>query len=78
MRFLLGPLIIVLGVAMMKYSFWITQQTGKIDFAERYLQSPLAGTYTWWKLVGLILIALALGWMGGLLDFGAATTTPGI
>ncbi len=78
MRYVFGPLIIVLGVLMMKYSFWITQQTGKIDFAERYLAAPLAGTYTWWKIVGLIFIILALAWMGGFLDFGSATTTPGI
>ena len=78
MRYVLGPLIIVLSVLMIKYSFWITQQTGKIDFAERYLASPLAGTYTWWKLVGIIFIILALAWMGGFLDFGAATTTQGI
>ena len=78
MRFLLGPLIIALSVLIIKYSFWITQQTGKIDFAEKYLASPLAGTYTWWKLVGIIFIALALAWMGGFLDFGSATTTPGI
>ena len=78
MRYFLGPLIIILGVLIMKYSFWITNQTGKIDFAERYLASPLAGTYTWWKLVGIIFIILALAWMGGFLDFGAATTTQGI
>ena len=78
MRYFLGPLVIVLGVLIMKYSFWITQQTGKIDFAERYLAAPLSGTYTWWKIVGIIFIILALAWMGGFLDFGAATTTQGI
>ena len=78
MRYVLGPIIIVLSVLIIKYSFWITQQTGKIDFAEKYLASPLAGTYTWWKLVGIIFIALAMAWMGGFLDFGSATTMPGI
>ncbi len=78
MRYVLGPLVIILGIAMMKYSFWITQQTGKIDFAERYMSSPLSGTYTWWKLVGLALVVIGMAWMGGFLDFGAATTTQGI
>ncbi len=78
MRYVLGPLVMILGIAMIKYSFWITQQTGKIDFAEKYLASPLSGTYTWWKLVGLAFIVLAALWMGGFLDFGAATTTPGV
>ena len=78
MRYFLGPLVFALGIVIIKYSFWITQQTGKFDFAERFLPSPLAGTYTWWKIVGLIFMALALCWMLGVLDFGSATTTPGI
>jgi hypothetical protein len=78
MRFILGPLIIALGIAMMKYSFWITQQTGKFEFAEKYLPAPLSGTYSWWKLVGFAFIVLACLWMGGFLDFDQATTTPGI
>ena len=68
MRYILGPLVVALGVVIIKYSFWITQQTGKIDFAEKYLQSPLAGTYTWWKIVGIIFIVLALGWIGGFIN----------
>ncbi len=71
MRWIFGPLVIIGGIAIIKYSFWVTQQTGKIDFAEKYLASPLSGTYTWWKLVGLFFIILALCWMGGFLDFGA-------
>jgi hypothetical protein len=71
MRWIFGPLVIIGGIAMMKYSFWITQQTGKIDFAEKYLASPLAGTYTWWKIVGFFFIAIALCWMAGFLDFEA-------
>jgi len=78
MRFILGPLIIAAGIAMMKYSFWITEQTGKIDFAEKYLQPPLAGTYTWWKIVAFIIICGALAWMGGFLDFGAVGNPPGL
>ena len=71
MRFILGPLLVVLGVLMMKYTFWITEQTGKIDFADKYLPAPLAGTYTWWRLVGLATIILSLLWMTGMLNFGA-------
>ena len=79
MRYLFGPLIIVAGILMMKYSFWITQQSGKIDFAEKYLAAPLSGTYTWWKIVGLLFIIIALAWMGGYLDFGStAISTPGL
>lgn len=78
MRYFLGPLVIIGGIAIMKYSFWITQQTGKIDFAEKYLQAPLAGTYTWWKIVGIFFIIIGLAWMGGYLNFGATTGVAGI
>ncbi len=78
MRFILGPLIIVIGIALMKYSFWLTQQIGHIDFADRYLPSPLNGTYTWWKLVGLAAIVIALLWMGGILDFGGVDIPEGV
>ncbi len=53
---------------MMKYTFWITEQTGKIDFAEKYLKPPLGGTYTWWRMLGLFFIALAVLWMFGYLS----------
>jgi hypothetical protein len=75
MRYILAPLIIALGIAMMKYSFWITQQTGKIDFAEKYLAAPLSGTYTWWKLVGLAFAILAVLWVFGVFDGSSAATT---
>ncbi len=70
MRFIIGPLMIVVGVLMMKYTVWITEQVGKVDFAQ-YLPYPMAGTYSWWRLVGLVLIVLAMLWMFGYLDFGS-------
>ena len=72
MRYFLGPIFIIGAIAMMKYSFWITNQTGKIDFAEKYLQPPLAGTYTWWKIVAFIIIIGSLAWIFGYLDFTSA------
>lgn len=71
MRFLLGPLAVILGILLIKYSFWMTNQSGKIDFVEQYMSS-FGGTYLWWKLVGIAIIILALAWMGGYLDFGSA------
>lgn len=74
MRFILGPLIIVLGVLMMKYTVQITENTGRIDFAEKYLKGGLAGTYTWWRLVGLFLIIISMLWMSGMLSVGTIDT----
>ncbi len=76
MRYILGPLIIVASIAMMKYAFWVTRVTGKIDFAEKYLAAPLNGTYTWWRLVALFFIIVACAWMGGFLDFIADAPVP--
>ncbi len=70
MKFILGPLLIVLGVLFMKYTVWITNQVGKVGFADEWLPWPLAGTYSWWRIVGFLMIVVALLWMGGFLNFG--------
>jgi len=59
----------------MKYSVVITEQfSGKIDLAEKYLGTGIgAGTYTWWKLFGLLLCILAVLWFFNKLPGGAAT-----
>lgn len=68
MRFILAPLIIALGILMMRYTVQITEFTGKIDFAEEYLgKGTAAGTYTWWRLVGLFFVILASLWLFGLM-----------
>ncbi len=60
---------IALGVLLMKYSVTVTNYTGKIDLAEKYLPAPWAGTYTWWKLFGFLMCCLAVGWMAGAIHF---------
>ena len=62
-RFILGPLIIVGAIAMMKYNVQLTNITGKFEMAEKWLQAPLAGTYTFYRLVALLIIVIALMWM---------------
>jgi hypothetical protein len=65
MRFFFSPLIFIAGILVMKYSVTITDQfSGKIDLAEKYLGTGVgAGTYTWWKLFGLILCILSVLWL---------------
>lgn len=73
MQFILAPLVVVLGILMMRYTVQITNLTGPVDVAEKYLGGGLfAGTYTFYRLVGLgfcIIGALwffgALGLLGG-------------
>ena len=73
MRFLFGIIFIILGILMMRYTVAITEFTGKVDFAEKYLHGGLAGTYTWWRLVGLFLIVVAALWMSGFLSTNIIT-----
>lgn len=55
----------------MKYTVQVTNTTGKIDFAEKYLGTGIAaGTYTFWRLFGLIICVLSVCWMFNILSFG--------
>jgi len=72
MRFFLSPIVFAIGILLMKYSVQVTNMTGKIDLAEKYLGTGIgAGTYTWWKLVGLGLCILSALWLFGMLPGGA-------
>ena len=65
----------VAGILCMKYSVQITDQfSGKIDFAEKFLGTGIAaGTYTWWKLFGLVLCIISVLWLFNKLPTGPAT-----
>jgi hypothetical protein len=72
MRFIFAPFLFVAGVLIMKYSVQITDQfSGKIDLAEKYLGTGIgAGTYTWWKLFGLLTCILSVLWLFNMLPTG--------
>ena len=74
-RIFLSLIVLALGFLCIKYSVQITDQfTGKIDLAEKYLGTGIgAGTYTWWKLFGLLLCILSVLWMFNKLPHGPAT-----
>ncbi len=77
MRFFLAPLAFIGGVLLMKYSVKVTEFTGKLDFAEKYLRGGVAaGTYTWWKLFGLAVCILSVLWLFGFLS-NVTQVTPG-
>jgi len=72
MRFFLAPLVFILGILCMKYSVRITDNTGKFELAEKYLGGGIAaGTYTFWKLFGLVLCILSVLWLFNKLPHGA-------
>jgi hypothetical protein len=77
MRFFFSPLVLALGVLIMKYTVQVTNMTGKIDFAEKYLGTGIgAGTYTFWRLFGLGLCILSVLWLFGKLPGGSPTIAP--
>lgn len=65
MSTLLKILILVLGLgvgtALIKYSYQMTQLFGHNSLAERYLGN--GGTYTMWKLLGLLVIIGAVAYI---------------
>ena len=65
MTILLKILIFVVGLgggtALIKYSYQLTQIFGFNSLAEQYLGN--GGTYTMWKLLGLIAIASTIWWV---------------
>jgi hypothetical protein len=71
MQFIFGPILVALGILIMRYTVQITNFTGEIDFAERIFSGGIgAGTYTWWRLVGLAIAIIGGMWffgIGGLL-----------
>ncbi len=71
-RLILSIILFAFGILCMKYSVFITDQlSGRIDLAEKYLGTGVgAGTYTWWKLFGLIMCILSVGFLLGKIRFG--------
>lgn len=65
MRFVWGIVWVLIGIALMRYTFSITNLFGKIDWAERHLTGGFGGTYTLYRLVGLFIIILAMLYMFG-------------
>jgi hypothetical protein len=71
MRFFLSPLVFALGILCMKYTVQITNNTGKIDLAEKYFGTGIgAGTYTFWRLFGLGLCIISVLWIFNKLPTG--------
>ena len=57
MKFLIFLGLIVLGFLLVRYSKWITDNTGRFAWPERVI-GP-GGTYTVWKVFGLLAIVFA-------------------
>lgn len=50
-------LFMIIGIVMVAYSGWITDNTSRIEYAEKYLGA--GGTYTFWKILGVVSVVLS-------------------
>jgi hypothetical protein len=63
---IIGGLIgVVVGILLVKYSFFLTESLGRFELAEKYLGSGMGGTYTFYRLFGVIVIILSFLYMFG-------------
>lgn len=60
---------IIIGYLLIRYSVSITEMFGRVDWAEEHLRGGLAGTYSLYRLVGLIFIILSLLYIFGAVGF---------
>ncbi len=73
MRIIYSLFGIIIGFLLIRYSIPLTDTMGRFDWAERYLKSGLAGTYTMYRLFGLFIIIFSLLYMFG---FGGSILSP--
>jgi hypothetical protein len=60
---------VICGFLIIRYAIPITDNLGRIEWAETHLKGGLAGTYTFYKLLGLIILLFSLLNMFGGLGF---------
>ena len=63
MHIISGIVGVAIGFLLIRYSVTLTETFGRMDWAEQYLRGGLAGTYSMYRLVGLIFIILSLLYM---------------
>ena len=60
-----GLIGVIVGVLLIRYAISITNTFGTIPWAEQHLRGGLAGTYSLYKIVGVVVIVLSLLYMFG-------------
>lgn len=69
MNFIYSVIGVVAGFLLIRYSVAITDTFGRVSWAEEHLRGGLAGTYSLYRIVGVVLIVLSLLYMFGSLGF---------
>jgi uncharacterized membrane protein len=69
MRFFQGLIGVIVGFLLIRYSVAITDMFGRVDWAENHLRGGLAGTYSLYRIVGVVFIVLSVLYMFNILGF---------
>lgn len=71
-RFFTGMLLIAIGFVMVWKTPWFLDIFGRIPWAEKHFSSSfgagMGGSWMWYKLLGALIIAIAILYMTGLLQ----------
>ncbi len=67
MKYLIGLIVIAIGFLLIWKTDWIVNNFGKIDWAEMRLSAE-GGTRILWKLIGIVVIILAMMYMFGFIE----------
>jgi hypothetical protein len=76
MQIIYGLIGVAIGFLLIRYSVALTESMGKMEWAERYLRSGMAGTYSMYRLIGVIVIILSLLYMFGGIGFILSPLAP--
>ena len=69
MRFFSGLIGVIAGFLLVRYSIAITDMFGRVQWAEDHLRGGLAGTYSLYRILGVVFIILSLLYMFGAVGF---------
>ena len=64
-RIIIFLIALIIGICLMRYNEWLVRTVGKAEYAERILGS--GGTYTMWKILGVIVIILGVIYLLGVI-----------
>lgn len=65
MRFIWGFIGVAAGFLVIKYTYQLVSIFGQIGWAETHLRGGMGGTYTLYKISGVVVIVLSMLYMFG-------------
>lgn len=76
MHFIWGITGVVIGVLVIKYTFQLVSIFGRIGWAEIHLHGGMGGTFTLYKIAGVVVIIVSMLYMFGGVGFLVSPLAP--